>query len=138
MVEKTEIEERGKDKPVASRAKEKAGRVRAEGRRRFTASEGPGQHRKQRSAILGFILHSEILPIKPKVTILVLDSPEPSEATDGSDYESTPSCPALGVTGARGGFPVASTTRALRKRTLQKAVYSVYPTNESNLRIVDE
>lgn len=33
--------------------------VRAGGRRRGTASEGPGRHRKRRSVLLGFILHSE-------------------------------------------------------------------------------
>ena len=43
-------------------------------------------------------------PIKPKITIPVLDSPEPSEATDGSDCEPTPYCPAFGVTRARGSF----------------------------------
>ena len=58
------------------------------------------------------------------------DSPKPTEGIEDSDYESTPSCPTFGAAGAQDGNPGPSTTRALRKRTFQKPVYSGYATNE--------
>ena len=67
---------------------------------------------------------------KLKATIVVPDSPKPSEASEGLEYEPTPSTPAFGASGARGGGPGPSTARALRKRTAQKAVYSGYGSDE--------
>ena len=61
---------------------------------------------------------------EPKATIVVLDSPKPSEASEGLEYDFTPSTPAFGASGARGGGPRPFTARVLRKRTAQKAVYS--------------
>ena len=46
------------------------------------------------------------------------------------EYESTPSPPALGASGTRGGGPGPPTARALRKRTAQKVVYSGYGSDE--------
>ena len=67
---------------------------------------------------------------EPKATIVVPDSPKPSEAREGLEYEFTPSTPTFGASGARGGGPGPSTARALRKRTAQKVAYSGYGSNE--------
>ena len=85
---------------------------------------------QRRSTLLRFLLHSENLLIKLKATTLVPDSPKSSEAIEGSDYEPTPSCPTFGAAGAQDGSPELSTTRALRKCTFQKPVYSGYATDE--------
>ena len=60
--------------------------------------------KKQRPALLGFILHSENSLTKPKATIPAPDGPKSSEVTEGLDYESTPSCPDFKTAGARGGL----------------------------------
>ena len=83
-----------------------------------------------RSALLRFLIHSENLLAKLKATTLVLDSPKSSEAIGGSGYESTLSCPTFGAAGTQGGSPGPSTTRALRKCTFQKPVYSGYAIDE--------
>ena len=88
------------------------------------------QHRKRRSALLGFLPHSENSLSKPKATILVPDSPKSSQAIEGSDCEFTPSCPAFGAAGAQDGLPGPSIYRALRKRAFQKPAYSGYATDE--------
>ena len=88
------------------------------------------QHRKQRSALLRFLLHSENSLTKPKATFLIPNSPMSCEATESSDYESTPSCLTFGSVGTQDDRPGASTTRALRKCAFQKPVYSDYATDE--------
>ena len=67
---------------------------------------------------------------KLKATVVVPDSPKPSEASEGLEYGSTPLTPAFGASGVRGDGPGPSTARALRKRTAQKAVYSGYGSDE--------
>ena len=112
-------DEREKSKAVTARAETKADRVRTKEERKGAASERPrgAQGAKVCTIILRFILHSVDPLTKPKVPILVPDSPKSSEAIEGSGYESTPSCLAFGAAGARGGCPGPSATRALRKRT---------------------
>ena len=88
---------------MASRAQAKAKRVAGI---RSDASALPvlrGQHRKRRPALLRFLLHSENSLTKPKAAILVPVSPKSSEAIEGSDYESTPSCPSFRAAGAQDG-----------------------------------
>ena len=48
-----------------------------------------------------FLLHSENSLTEPEVTILALDTPKSSGAIEDLDCVSTPSCPALGVSGVR-------------------------------------
>ena len=69
------------------------------------------QHRGRGSAPLGILLHSENSLTKPKTTILALDAPKPSEAIEGSDCKSTPSCPTLEAAGAQDDCSGPSTTR---------------------------
>ena len=61
------------------------------------------QHRKRRPALLRFLLHSENSLTKPKAALLVPDSQKSSEIIEGSNYESTPSCPSFGAAGAQDG-----------------------------------
>ena len=88
------------------------------------------QHRGRGSAPLGILLHSENSLTKPKTTILALDTPKLSEAIEGSDCESTPCYPALGVAGTQDDCSGPSTTRGLRMRTFQKPAYCGYSTDE--------
>ena len=88
------------------------------------------QHRKQRSALLRFLLHSENSLTKPEATILTPDSTMSSEATKGSDYEPTPSCLTFGAVGTQDDCPGPSTTRVSREHAFQKLVYSGYATDE--------
>ena len=94
------------------------------------------QHRGRGSALLGILLHSENPHTKPKTAIFALDTPKPSEAIEGSDCESTPSCPTLGAAGAQDDCSGPSTTRGLRKRTFQKPAYCGY--SPMNWRTVDK
>ena len=87
--------------------------------------------RKRRSTLLRFLLHSEYSLTKPKATILAPDCPKPSEATEGSGYESTPSCPSSGAAREYDGCSGPATIRELRKRTFQKPIYSGHATDES-------
>ena len=50
---------------------------------------------------ISFLLHSENSLTEPEVTILALDTPKSNGAIEDLDCVSTPSCPALGASGAR-------------------------------------
>ena len=107
---------------MASRAKVKAKRVtgtRASAGGTVSAS-GAAQGTKVCST--SFLLHSENSLTELEATILVLDTPKSSEAIEGLDCVSTPSCPTLGAAGAQYDCSGPSTTRELRKLTFQKPV----------------
>ena len=91
------MKEREKGKSVAARAKQRLAeciqRV-GGGRRSFRKTQNSTQSEGLLSSDF------ENLLTKPKVTVLTPASPKPSEATEGSDGETAPSYPALGVPGA--------------------------------------
>ena len=116
---------------MAYRAKAKSKRVastRASADGTISAS-GAAQEPKVYST--SFLLHSENSLTEPEVTILALDTPKSSGGIKGLDSVSTPFCPTLGAAGAQDDCSGPSTTRELRKLTLQKPVYCVNSTNES-------
>ena len=91
---------------MAARAK-RTPTERAQRRREERSFRKAQDSKKQRHALLGFILHSESSLTKPKATVPAPDGPKSSEVTEGLDYESTPSCPDFKTAGARGGCPGA-------------------------------
>ena len=125
-----EMEKREKDEAVAAEPKQRLREWLAQGKVPAAAPMLRKRHRKRRSALLGFLLHSENSLSKPKASIHVLDSPKSSGDVEVSDCEFAPSCPAFGAAGAQNGLPGPSIPRALRKRTFQKPVHSGYATDE--------
>ena len=113
LLKQMEMEEREKDESVAERAGARLRERLVQEEVLVALPELPEQHRKRKFALLRFLLRSEN---SPKATTPVPDSPMPSEAIEGSDYESTPSCSTFGAAGAPVGCPGPSITRALKKR----------------------
>ena len=115
---------------MASQAKAKTKRVtgtRASAGGAVSTS-GAAQETKVCSTL--FLLHSGGSLTEPEVTILALDTPKSSGAIEGLDCVSTPSRPTLGASGAQDDCSGPSTTRELRKLTLQKPVYCGNSTDE--------
>ena len=92
LLKQMEMKEREKDEAVAERAKGNA--ERATGTRRGTGSisRASGTAQKAKVCLTQIFARSENSLTKPKATTPVPDSPMPSDAIGGSDYESTPSC----------------------------------------------
>ena len=118
LLKQTEME-REKDEAVAERAEAKA--KKATGTRRGTGStaRASGTAQKSKVCLTQILLRSENSLTKPKATTPVPDSPMPSEAIEGSNYESTPSCSTFGVAGA----PVGWLPRAFYHQSTEKAYF---------------
>ena len=130
LLKKMEIKEREKNEAVTSRAKAKTKRVTSIRSGAGGAVSASGVAQRAGVCSTRNFTTSENSLTKPKATILALDTPKPSETIEGSNCESTPSCPALGAAGAQDDCSGPSTTRGLRKRTFQKPVYCGYSTDE--------
>ena len=117
MLKQMEMEEREKNESVAEQAEAKAKRATGTRRRAGNTARASGAAQKAKVCLTQILLRSENPLTKPKDTTPVPDSPMPSDAIEGSNYESTPSCSTFGAAGAPVDCPRPSTTRALRKRT---------------------
>ena len=130
LLKQMEMEEREKDEAAAERAKAKA--KRAGGTRKGTDStaRASGTAQKAKLCFTQFLLRSENSLTKPKATTPVPDSPMSNDTIEGSNYEPTASCSTFEAAEAQVDCRRPSTTRALRKRTFQKPVYSGFATDE--------
>ena len=123
LLERMEIKGREKDEAVASQAKTKIKRVTGTGSGAGGAVSASGAAQGARVCSTQNFTAFQKFAYKLKATILALETPKPSEAIEGSDWEFTPSCPTLGAAGAQNDCSGPSATRGLRRRTFQKPVY---------------
>ena len=95
------------------------------GKRHWPRCRFSGKARGAEVCSPGFALRSGDSPAEPGAAVFVPDSLKSSEAIEGSEYESTHSCPAFGAAGPPGVFYPGE----LRKQTFQKPVYRDYATD---------